>query len=360
MPPASTIRPPVDSLARLLDANANRAGEALRTLEDLARFGLADGVRAAACKGLRHRLRAALAGLPPGWLLASRDAAGDVGASITAEGEYARGSLRAIAVAASHRAGEALRVLEEGLKIVDAEAAKAVERIRYECYDLSTAISRRVPGRQREQWRVCVLVTESFCRRAWRDVVLAAIDGGADAIQLREKSLDGGELLARAAWITSVARPRGVRTIVNDRADVALAAEADGVHVGSTDLPISAIRSLAGDRLLVGSSTHDLAEAARAIDAGADYCGVGAMFAGTAKPGAPRAGLAYLKQYLAVDAAVPHLAIGGIDPARLPELVAAGCRGVAVSGAVCGAEHPDRVVGELRSILDAAPPGAPG
>jgi thiamine-phosphate pyrophosphorylase len=342
----------VDSLARLLDANANRAGEALRTLEDAARFGLSDRGASEGLKRLRHDLRTALRGLPGGWLHASRDAAGDVGTTVGTPEEYRRGSLLEIAIAAERRAAEALRTLEEGLKVVDPAAARLVEAARYRVYDLAASIIRRLPGRRREQWRVCVLLTESLCRRPWRDVARAAIEGGAEAIQLREKSLDGGELLDRAAWLVSIARPRGVRTIVNDRVDVALAADADGVHLGVDDLPIAAARGICGDRLLLGASTHDPDEAARAAAAGADYCGVGAMFPGGAKPGAPRTGPAYLEAYLAAHPDLPHLAIGGIDPTNIDELIRRGCRGVAVSGTVCGAERPDEVVAALRAALE--------
>lgn len=342
----------MDPLARLIDANANRAGEALRTLEDLARFGLSDRAASEGLKRLRHELRAALGVLPGRWLHASRDAAGDVGTTVGTPHEYRRGGILDIAIAAERRAAEALRTLEEGLKVVDPSAARTIESARYRAYDLAASIVRRLPGRRREQWRVCVLLTETLCRLPWRDVARAAIEGGADGIQLREKSLDGGELLARAAWLVSIARPRGVRTIINDRVDVALAADADGVHLGVDDLPIEAARAICGDRLLLGASTHDLDEAARAAAAGADYCGVGAMFPGGAKPGAPRSGPAYLEAFLAAHPELPHLAIGGVDATNVEELARRGCRGVAVSGAVCGAERPDEVVATLRAALE--------
>lgn len=344
----------MDPAARILDANANRAAEALRTLEDVARFGMDDPGRSAALKGLRHAVAAALDRLPPGWLAANRDTPGDVGRSSEGAGEYRRDGLVDVAAAASKRLGQALRVLEEVAKTVDGELARAIERLRYQGYAVAAEVVARAPGRRREQWRVCVLVTESLCRRPWQDVVRAAIDGGADCLQLREKSLDAGELLARAAWIVSQARPRGVRTIVNDRPDIALLANADGVHVGQEDLPPSAVRQLAGTRLTIGMSTHDLAEAERAVAEGADYCGVGAMFATSVKPEVRPAGPESLRRFVASHPSMPHLAIGGITPSTLPALLEVGCRGVAVSGCVCGAEHPDRVVASLRGMLAAS------
>jgi thiamine-phosphate pyrophosphorylase len=157
--------------------------------------------------------------------------------------------------------------------------------------------------------------------------------------------------------------------VVNDRLDVALACGADGVHLGQDDLSVRDARRViaasmekggarvalgARGALLVGASTHSLDEARAAVEAGADVCGVGAMFATGTKPSVAPSGLPYLRAYLAAHGRVPHLAIGGITPANVRELAAAGCRGVAVSGTVCGADDPAAVVRALRSALEGA------
>src|SRR5262249_3445094 len=138
------------------------------------------------------------------------------------------------------------------------------------------------------------------------------------------------------------ARVRGVRVIVNDRVDLALLSGADGVHLGQSDLPVAEARRLAGARLLIGVSTANLDEARSAARQGADYCGVGPMFPTTTKDKPRISGPPYLREYLAapVSARVPHLAIGGIAPGNVSDLVSAGCRGIAVSGSVCGATDP--------------------
>ena len=118
--------------------------------------------------------------------------------------------------------------------------------------------------------------------------------------------------------------------IINDRPDVALLAGADGVHLGQTDLAAPQVRRLVGRQLLIGVSTSNLTQAKRAQIEGADYCGVGPMFATTTKHKPVLAGPDYLKQYVAWNS-LPHLAIGGITPANLPELVAAGARAVPLS-----------------------------
>jgi thiamine-phosphate pyrophosphorylase len=219
----------------------------------------------------------------------------------------------------------------------------------------STAVPQAARARQ---WRLCLLLTEAQCRLPWETVLERAILGGVDAVQVREKHLDARELVARARAVRAICAPRGVATIVNDRLDVALAADADGVHLGTADLPVREARRIAGSALRIGASTHSLEEARAAIDAGADHCGVGAMYESTLKPGLAPSGEAYLRAFVAEFPQVPHLAIGGIAPGRVAALARAGCRGVAVSSAICGAADPAAVaraiVAELAQAAEAA------
>jgi len=336
----------------MIDANLNRAREALRTLEDVARFGWNDAAIAREAKEVRHALQSAVAALPAERLAAARDVAGDVGVSLETPTEYARADLSSVAVAAGKRLTEALRAVEEAVKTVDARVARAVEAVRYRAYALDArAISRAALGDLR-QWRLCVLVTRAICRLPWDEVVSRAIDGGADAIQVREKDMPARELVAHARAVRTICAPRGVAVIVNDRLDVALAAEADGVHLGADDLPVREARRIAGAALRIGASTHSLAEARAAIEAGADHCGVGAMYESGLKPGLAPSGEAYLRAFVAEFPQVPHLAIGGIAPGRVTALAHAGCRGVAVSSAICGAEDPAAVARAIVAELE--------
>ena len=346
--------------ARILDANANRAREALRVLEDTSRFALDDAALTAEFKRLRHEFRAALSRLPEGWLEANRNSAGDVGASLTAAGEHERAGLADIVAAAGKRLGEALRVIEETAKMFEPSLAREVEVIRYRLYDTESALHHRLGSGRARQWRVCVLLTESLCARPWRDVLVAAIDGGADCVQVREKNMAAADLLHRVEAVGQVARPAGVTVIVNDRIDVALAAGADGAHLGARDLPLRDARCLAGRTLLLGASTHSLDEARAAVEAGADYCGVGTMFVTGTKPEAAPTGPAFFEAFVRRYPDAPHLAIGGITPRNIDRLVEIGVRGVAVSRAVCAAEHPGRVVATLRDALQGAGAAALG
>lgn len=359
-------------ILRIIDANANRAREAFRTLEDLARFRLNDPALSGELKSMRHDLAAAVARLPggPAALLAWRDTPGDVGTSIKSADEGTRLTPRDIALAAARRAGEALRVLEESFKLpghapaADGTPAwRTCEDLRYRLYEVERRVVLALSGGRASQWRLCVLITESLCRRPWLEVARAAITAGAGCLQLREPALADGQLLERARRLLDLARDAArdasrpePTIIINNRLDVALAAQAHGVHLGVDDLPLDVARRLGGDDLILGASTHDLAEARRAAASSADYCGVGAMFPSTTKT-RDLSGPDYLRAYLADDrsAQTPHLAIGGITPANLPTLVALGCRGIAVSSAVCSADDPRAV---CEALLAAWPQSA--
>lgn len=327
---------------RILDANANRAREALRVMEEAARFLLNDEELTAGLKALRHELAEAVgrvAGVE--W---ARDTPGDVGTTVKTPRELERASAAEVAIAAGKRLSEALRALEEYGKTVDGAFAGRIEALRYRGYDLEQRLIVAMGTGRRQQWRVCVVVSECLCPEGdWRRVVRGAIDGGADCVQLREKSLEAGALLERAREVVAMCRPAGVSVIVNDRPDVALLSGADGVHLGQGDLPCREARRLVGRQLLIGVSTSNLDEAKQAQREGADYCGVGPMFATTTKEKKVIAGPAYLREYVAWGG-LPHLAIGGVGLGNVDELVRAGGRGVAVSSAVCGAEDPGGVV----------------
>jgi len=353
-----------DSALRIIDANANRAAEGLRVMEDLARFALDHTDLAAEFKQARHHLQTALAAVPGGRLalIAARDTPGDVGTHITAQGtETDRQSLSALAAAAGNRTTQALRAIEESLKLLaPGDAPSRVEQTRYRVYEAEKRLSLALGTGRAPQWRLCVLITESLCKRPWLDVARAAIEGGADCVQLREKGISDSVLLTRARALVDLASRIKIgddgghaSVIINDRADIALLAGASGVHLGQGDVSVAAVRELAGGRLLVGVSTHDLAEARRALHDGADYVGVGAMFPTTTKV-RDTSGPEYLAAFLEMTRAtrpMPHLAIGGVTPENVSDLVAVGCRGVAVSAAVCASEDPAGVCLRIRGAL---------
>lgn len=342
----------MSDVLRIIDANANRAREALRVIEDAARFLLNSSSLSRECKKLRHDLAAALTHVDS--LEVHRDTPGDVGTQISTASEQHRATSADVVVASFKRFSEAMRTIEEYAKTLGengGELAKQAEAIRYRGYELERQMHVAMGASSRRQWKLCVLVSESLCNsRPWIEIAAAAIEGGADCIQLREKDLDAGELLIRAKALVEVCRPAGVSVIVNDRPDVAMLSGADGVHLGQRDLPCREVRRMFGRQLLIGVSTSNLDEAGRAHEQGADYCGVGPMFTTTTKHKPVLAGPAYLREY--VDwGKLPHLAIGGINESNIGELVDAGVRGVAVSSAVCAADDPSKVSEAMIKLL---------
>ncbi len=340
--------------ARLLDAAANRAREALRVLEDHARFNLNDAWLSGELKRLRHDLAGALSVVPAAWLLQSRDTLGDVGTTISTPREQRRGSLQDVIDANCKRLQEALRSLEEYGKLYGAELAAQIEALRYRSYSVERALLLGERARERLAGALLyVLVTGELCPRGVTETVRAAVAGGAHVIQLREKALADRELLALAREVRRLTREAGVLFIVNDRPDVAKLIGADGVHLGQDDLPVRDARRVLGPDALVGVSTHDRHQLRRAVLDGADYVGVGPTFPSTTKDFAALAGLDYVRQAVA-ETSLPAFALGGITLENLPQVLAAGARRVAVSAAVCRADDPRVAAAELARRLHAA------
>ena len=338
------------AVQRLFDANANRAREALRVLEDYARFVLDHDGLSADLKGLRHDLATATRPFLPTAIL-HRDTPGDVGTAITTAAEQHRTDLADVVTAAGKRLGEAVRSLEEYAKTFVPATAAELESIRYRFYAVEQQLARTLrPAGRFAAVRLYVLITESACRHPWELTAEQAILGGADALQLREKTLDGGDLLARARRFVALCRRHGVLSIINDRPDVALLAGADGVHVGQGDLPAADVRKLLGPDRIVGVSTHEVAHAERAVADGADYVGVGPVFRSATKPRDILPGLPYAAA-VTRTMKIPAAAIAGITAANIGQVLATGVKCVAVTAAVTGAEDVRAAAAAMKARL---------
>ena len=185
------------------------------------------------------------------------------------------------------------------------------------------------------------------------ELTRAVLAGGARLVQLRSKTVATGELLRQADAIRELTATAGATFIVNDRADVARAVGADGVHLGQTDLPIAAARAVVGPDMLIGFSTHSEAQLADAASLGADYLALGPIFATTSKSAAdPVLGAERLRTARALITA-PLVAIGGITAATAPALIAAGADAVAVIAAIVRAPDVARATAELLAALQA-------
>jgi thiamine-phosphate pyrophosphorylase len=199
-----------------------------------------------------------------------------------------------------------------------------------------------------------IIDPEACLGRLPADVALAALEGGARIIQWRDKRRDKGEQLEDAKALAALCREHEAVFIVNDHADLAIAAGAHGVHLGQHDLPVEAVRPVVGDAMVIGVSTNNVDEAKRAQALGADYVAVGAIFPTSTKEITRAANPARLREVkLAVS--VPVVAIGGITAANIALVVEAGANAAAVISAVCGAADPRAAAAELASAFAIRP-----
>ena len=336
--------------AHILDASANRAREALRVIEDYCRFVLDDEFLTRQLKEKRHELSEVLYSLMRGNLEA-RETTRDVGTSISTTRENERRSLVGVVEANCKRLQEALRSLEEYGKIHNPSLARRIETLRYDSYTLERVILLGVGSRQRlADVRVYVLLTGSLCTGALDWTIKEAAAGGARMFQLREKDLPDRLLLERARQVRRWTRQEEALFIMNDRPDIGLLAEADGVHVGQEELPVKEVRRILGPEGLVGVSTHTVAQARQAILDGASYIGVGPVFASKTKKFKEHAGLGFVRE-VSSETTLPVFAIGGIALENIDEVVQAGALRVAVSNAVCSADSPRLAAAALRKKL---------
>lgn len=349
----------LQSLYRILDASANRAAEGLRTLEEFARFGLSDSARAGQFKSLRHELASALARVPREQLLLARDSAADVGAAIRESSEYTRLDIADVIRAAASRLQQSLRVLEEYGKVVDVAMSQQIEHLRYRSYSLGAELELLVPRAEAlsrlQAAQLYVLIAGGRDEHSFEQSVRQLAASAVDILQLRDRSLDDRTLLNRAKLAVRIAHEHGKLLIVNDRADLAAAADADGVHVGQEELPATDARRIVGSKRLVGVSTHSIEQARKAVCEGADYIGCGPVFPGRTKTFDAYVGTALLKQ-VADEITIPAFAIGGIDAENVQGVVAAGFHRIAVTGAIRDADDPAVAAVMLRRMLPAIPP----
>ncbi len=188
--------------------------------------------------------------------------------------------------------------------------------------------------------------------RPIEEIVSSAIAGGVTTVQLREKDTPTGEFLDLALRVRTITRESGVTFIVNDRIDIALASDADGIHVGQDDMPADVARRLIGPDRILGVTAADAEEARTAIAAGADYIGCNAVFATPTKTdtGTPL-GIAGLEELVrSID--VPVVAIGGINTTNAAEVLATGAAGIAVVSAIVSADDPEEAARELKRFTE--------
>jgi thiamine-phosphate pyrophosphorylase len=194
--------------------------------------------------------------------------------------------------------------------------------------------------------------------RSTREIVKAAVAGGVTCVQLREKTCGTRAFIDEALSIRTLLKKKNIPLIINDRIDVALAVEADGVHLGQQDMPIGLARKIGGDSLIIGISAESVNDAVRAQQEGADYIGISPVFATPTKPDTgPPLGLSGVGE-IRRRVEIPLVGIGGVNHSNGASVVAAGADGIAVVSAIVSAANPGSAARELRMIVDRAAAGS--
>lgn len=324
-------------MLRLIDANLDRLAEGLRVLEDTARFVLGDVQITETLKRMRHDLTTT----DPAFrntLLASRNSLADVGRE-SAVANIPRTHLGDLVTANARRAQESLRVLEEYSKlsqIPEGLAERDFETARFALYTIEKELSLRLirhEKRERITGLYVILDVQSLEGRSEVEVARRVIQGGARAIQLRDKHRDKRELIAVSQEIKQICAKADVLFLVNDHIDVAVASDADGVHLGLNDAPVALAREMMALDKIVGCSARTVAQALSAQESGADYVGVGAMYPSPTKSDAEVVGPDRLRE-MRGRISIPIVAIGGINQTNLSEVLESGADSAAVISAV--------------------------
>lgn len=320
------------ALCRILDANLDRAREGLRTIEEWCRFGVNHAQMASECKHLRQELGK--------WhsadIRAARNTPEDPGTALSHPAEEQRLGIEQLLQVNFGRVQEALRVLEEYGKLYHPQMGGTFKQMRYRVYTLETNLLayRRYLKLVRSRLYLVTSPTEKIF-----SVVEAALLGGLTLVQYRDKYSPDGERIRIATRLREICHDYGALFLINDRVDIAVAVDADGVHLGQDDLPIAIARQLLGPGRIVGRSTTNPDEMERAIAEGADYIGVGPVYETPTKAGKTAAGLEYVR-YAAENATIPWFAIGGIEMNNLNDVLDASAERVAVVRAIMEAEQP--------------------
>jgi thiamine-phosphate pyrophosphorylase len=206
-------------------------------------------------------------------------------------------------------------------------------------------------ARRRERLAAARLYVCAPIRPDLGELADAVLGAGVDLIQLRDKQAEAVPLLEASAVLRAAAERHDALFAINDRADIALAAGADVLHLGQDDLPLDWARRILGDDVLLGRSTHDLTQATQAATEPWDYLVAGPVWATATKPGRPATGTALLEAVAALDPPQPWFAIGGITPGNLPEVTAAGATRIVVVRAVTDSPDPATATRALREAL---------
>lgn len=370
-------------ILRIIDANFNRAREGLRVVEELVRFELNDQGLSERLKRIRHSVADLIdETFDSSLFISARDSQGDVGLAIRVDTEGYRKGVSGIIEANMKRAQEAMRVLEEFTKLCHVEVQKhgwkaqrqgdekaegyegtipnsqhieetsqKIKVLRYQVYSLEQEVLQRVVSLKRIRGLYFILDYGLLGEKIWdRDYIREMIATGVSVVQLRVKNMPDGKLILLSNMLREITEAAGIPLIINDRIDIALAVSADGVHLGQDDMPINIARKLIGKRI-IGISTHNIAQAQQAEKDGADYIGIGAVYATTTKHDVGSPIGCEMVSEICKNVSLPIVAIGGINQNNIAEVLKTGVNGIAVANAILKTDDPVAATKKMTEML---------
>ena len=342
------VTPPSDNrIAQLIDANLDRAREGLRVMEDWCRFGLKRSDFSIQIKDWRQQLGIHHHNIYRKARLTSKDPAMGVSHSL----QKVRLTPEAIFIANSSRVQEALRVIEEFTRITDPMLSEIATKIRYKTYEIEIKVLNTTEGiKKRTILKDCSIYLLTNNHRDLGDIVIQALKAGVKIVQYREKFLSDNEKISQAKGLASICKKYNSLFIVNDRIDIALAVDADGIHLGQDDISPKIARELLGNEKIIGQSTHCLEDIKNAEEEGCDYIGIGPIFYSKTKKHLKPIGIDYLNKGLN-ETLLPAFAIGGINSSNIKKLNQLNNIRIAVSDAIINSSDPFSETIELLKFL---------
>ncbi|HDS08763.1 MAG TPA: thiamine phosphate synthase [Firmicutes bacterium] len=341
-----------EKLNQILDANLNRVTEGVRVIEEISRFLFEDKKTTIKLKQFRHSLVNLYKKLPGSEIfIHSRNVNSDPGKDINEKSEYSRENLISLLLSNSGRVKESLRVLEEFTKLLDKNISSGFKSKRFKFYEIEKDILKRTTIKKIDFLIPCLypIIDAAFCKDLKKT---AEILNSSDIIitQLRVKEKPDIEFFHAAETLKKYLNPK-ITFLINNRFDIALAVEADGVHVGQTDLPFNIIKERLEPGKVIGVSVNTLKEAQSAFKQGADYLGFGPIYHTSTKLDAGKIKTLGLLKKLTDSSSAPVAAIGGITPENTLPLLLNGTKLIAVISSVFNNPAPAKVLKSFNSII---------
>lgn len=329
---------------RIIDANVNRACEGLRVLEDIYRFIYNDEVKSKEIRDIKHKIRKLdIVNMN------FRDSYNDIGKKVSSESiNDKKKSLDKVIEANFARVEEALRSIEENLKLVDKyEEAKIIENIRFLVYELQ----RNSLNKRFEPSYIYGITCEEISKGLSNvEIVKNLLKAEVKIIQYRDKIKSKNEKLKDCLEIKELCKKHNATFIINDDIDIALLVNPDGIHLGQDDISIKYARRLMPNKI-IGVSTHNIKQATKAHEEGADYIGVGPIFKTTTKKRPEECdGLTFLK-WVSKNITIPYIAIGGINKNNIISCIENGGRTFAIISDIISSDNIEKSVKTIENII---------